>query len=225
MRNPTSWRWLAKGLALGALLCSTGCHSLGTEAAPAAATMTGDWRVDPASSDDFDRKLIALMEQVHRHDMPRGGFGGEVSGGEGGAQGGGQGSGANPIAPVVMPPEDSDKLRSRLADDLRPATQLRIALVSGGVDITRDTEPTREFVPGQTISRIDTSGAASVESGWDQGAFVIRARYTTRGTRSWRLFHDTLSDTLKVTFEANNPEFGHLELHTVYRRATGSAPG
>jgi hypothetical protein len=230
MRNPTPWRWLITGLVLGVVLGSVGCHTLGTEAAPAAATMAGDWRVDPAASDDFDRKLIPLLQQAHRHDMPNAGFGGQVSGGQGGggqggAQGSGQGAGANPIEAMGMPPEDPDKLRSRLGDDLRPATQLRIAMVGGGVDITRDSDPTREFLPGQTVSRIDTSGAASVESGWDQGAFVIRAHYTTRGSRSWRLFHDTVSDTLKVTFEANNPEFGHLELHTLYRRAAGSAPG
>lgn len=183
--------------------------------------MAGDWREDSAASDDFDRKLIPLLQQAHRHDMPHGMPVGQEGGGQ---EGGGTRGSGTPIEPLGMPVEDPEKLRARIGDDLRPASELRIALVAGGIDITRDTEPTREFVPGQTISRIDTSGAASVESGWDQGAFVIRAHYTTHGSRSWRLMHDATSDTLKVTFEANNPEFGHLELHTLYRRAAGSAP-
>lgn len=176
--------------------------------------MAGDWRVDAASSDDFDRKLVPLLQQARMHDQPRG------------APGGGQpGTTTGTIEPLGMPTEDPEKLRSRLGDDLRPAAQLRIKLTDGGVEITRDTEPTRQFFPGQKVSRIDTSGAASVESGWDQRAFVIRAHYTTRGTRSWRLEHDAVTDTLRVTFQANNPEFGHLELHTLYRRAAGSTNG
>jgi hypothetical protein len=175
--------------------------------------MAGDWRVDAANSDNFDAKLVPLMRQARLHDQPHVPLAGEP--------------GASPgaIQPLGMPIEDPELLRSRLGDDLRPAAQLRIALTDGGVEITRDNDPVREFLPGQKISRIDTSGAASVESGWDQRAFVIRAHYTTRGTRSWRLEHDTVTDTLRVTFQANNPEFGHVELHTLYRRAAGSGSG
>lgn len=217
MRHSTHWRWLAADLALGAILIGSGCTSLGTQPDKAATTMAGDWRVDAASSDDFERKLIPLLQQARRHDMPRGMPGGQ--------EGGGVTTSPAQIAPVVAPPEDPEKLHSRIGDDLRPAAELRIALVGDAVQITRDSDPVREFQPGQTVSRIDTSGAASVDSGWDQGAFVIRARYTTRGTRNWRLEHDSASDTLRVKFEANNPEFGHLELHTLYRRASGSPAG
>ncbi len=122
-----------------------------------------------------------------------------------------------------MPPEDPVKLRTRLAEDLRPAAALRIALLGDGLEITRDAEPTRQFSPTQSVSRIDTSGAARLECGWAQGAFVIRAKYTNKGARSWRLEHDAASDTLRVTFVASNPEYGQLELHTLYRRAAGTA--
>jgi hypothetical protein len=223
MRNSTLWQRLAAAAAIGVMFALPGCQHLGTEPDKAAPTMAGDWRVDTANSDDFDRKLIPLMQQARHHDQPR------VVTTEQGAGGGGNGqataASAPPIEALGMPPEDPEKLRARLGDDLRPAAELRIAMTSGGVEITRDSDPAREFLPGQTVSRIDSSGAASVESGWDQGAFVIRAHYTTRGTRSWRLEHDTVKDTLRVTFQANNPEFGHLELHTLYRRASGSPSG
>ncbi len=194
------------------MLSLWGCHSLSPEPAPAAATMAGDWRVDPANSDDFDHQLVGVLRQARRHDQPRLPPQGQAAGG--GAQ----------IEPLTMPPEDPDKMRTRLGDDLRPAAALRIALIGEGVEITRDAEPTRQFYPSQSVSRIDSSGAARLECGWDQGAFVIRAKYTNHGSRSWRLEHDATADTLRVTFVATHPEYGHLELHTLYRRATGAAP-
>ena len=96
---------------------------------------------------------------------------------------------------------------------------LRIAFSGDTVEISRDSEPVRQFLPGQSVSRIDSSGAASLQSGWDRNAFVIRARYTNHAARSWRLEHDPASDTLRVGFEANSPEFGKLSLQTLYRRA------
>jgi hypothetical protein len=155
-----------------------------------------------------------VLQQARRHDQPRLPPQGQSA----------AGSGAAPIDPIVMPAEDPDKMRTRIGDDLRPAAALRIALIGEGVEITRDAEPTREFMPTQSVSRIDTSGAARLECGWDQGAFVIRAKYTNHGARSWRLEHDPTADTLRVTFVATNPEYGRLELRTLYRRATGAAP-
>jgi hypothetical protein len=209
MRTFRARRVLAAGLALAAVLTGFGCHSLATQPTKTAATMSGEWRVDEASSDDFDRKLAPLLEQERRHALPR-----QAAPSPSAAV-----AAAVEIDPLVMPAEEPGKLRARLADDLRPAARLRIALVGEGVEITRDAEPVREFLPGQSVSRIDSSGAASIVSGWDQSAFVIRARYTNKATRSWRLQHDPASDTLQVTFEASNSEFGHLSLRTLYRRA------
>jgi hypothetical protein len=214
MRTSTPWHWLTAGVTLAAVLVAVGCQTLRPEPTPEAATMTGSWRVDPASSDDFDQKLVPLLQKVRRHEQPRPPLADQPTAGGGAAH----------IDPLLMPPEDPDKLRTRLGDDLRPAAALRIALIGDGVEITRDAEPTRQFLPTQSVSRIDSSGTARLECGWDQGAFVIRAKYTTRGTRSWRLEHDAVNDTLRVTFVANNPEYGHLDLQTLYRRAKGVTP-
>ncbi len=214
MQSSIPWRPSTTGLSLAAVLLAFGCQSLGPKPTAAGATMNGSWQVDLAASDDFDRKLTPLVQQVHRHEMPRVSQATDPAAGGGGVR----------IDPLLMPPEDPAKLRTRLGDDLRPAATLRIALVGEGVEITRDAEPTRQFLPTQSVSRIDTSGASRLDCGWDQGAFVIRAKYTNRGARSWRLEHDAATDTLKVTFKANNPEFGQLEVHTLYRRATGATP-
>ncbi len=200
----------APSAVLAALLSTAGCHNLKPEPPPAATTMAGDWRVDATASDNFDQKLAEVVQQARRHDQPRPPM----------PSGPPSGSGAHEIQPLQMPMEETDKLRTRLADDLRPANKLRIAFIGEGLEITRDSDPVRQFLPAQSISRIDTSGAFTVSCGWDQGAFVIRAKYTTRGTRTWRIEHDVASDTLRVTFNANNPQYGHLDLQTLYRRTT-----
>jgi len=214
MRSTTPSVWISAAAALSALLGVGGCQSLSPRPEPVAATMAGDWRIDPSASDDFDRKLTQILQQIRRHEQPRAPMAGQPGPGAGGAQ----------IDPLLMPPEDPEKLHARVADDLRPSAALRIAMSGDGLEITRDSEPTRQFLPTQTVSRIDSSGAAILDCGWDRGAFVIRAKYTNHGARSWRLEHDVASDTLRVTFKANHPDYGQLELHTLYRRATGSAP-
>jgi len=198
------------GAALASLLIFTGCQTLNTEPPPASTTMAGDWRVDTANSDDFDRKLAEVVQQARRHDMPRAPM----------PTGQPSGSGATVIQPLPMPMEETDKMRTRLSDDLRPANRLQIAFFQEGLEITRDSEPVRQYLPAQSVSRIDSSGAFTVSCGWDQGAFVVRAKYTTRGTRTWRIEHDTATDTVRVTFSVNNPQYGHVEMHTLYRRTT-----
>jgi len=88
-----------------------------------------------------------------------------------------------------------------------------------------DAEPLRRFLPGQDVSRIDSSGTAILDSGWDQRAFVVRARYTNKSTRSWRYEVEAASGLLRVSFEANAPEFGRFSLQTRYRRVSPAPSG
>jgi hypothetical protein len=206
----------AAGLAATALALA-GCHSLSTRPPDTPVPLAGHWRENPGASDDFDHKLDeALMRErarmrAHRPQM--------VAGGEGGGAGGQGAAGAAAVPALPQPHEALDREHKRLADDMRPAETLQIALADGSVEITRDSEPVRRFQPGQVVSRIDSSGAASVSSGWDQRAFVIEARYTDRATRSWRLEIDGPTDTLHLRFTASDPDFGQLVINTVYRRA------
>jgi len=206
--------------ALAAALIGGGCVSLAT--APASTTpalaLSGDWQVDPASSDDFDAKLVEVLRVQRERMHPRRGFGG-MSGG----RGGGMGPGSD-YDPLMQAPDEPEKERSRLSGGLRPPAKLRIAVNPDNVEITADAEPARQFLPGQQVSRIDTSGAASVESGWEQNAFVVRAKYTTRSSRSWRYEFESSSGLLRLDFETDDPEFGSFKLLTRYRRAAGNPP-
>ena len=215
---------LSVALTLCAWLSSSACSSLATAPAETMASLAGAWQFDPAGSDDFDRKLVPLMETQRHRMQPLRNYGGS-SGGRGAGRGGGGGdsdgdtTGGDGVDALAMPLEEPEKVHKRLADDLRPPKTLHVALDGAAVEIASDAEPVRRFLPGQDVSRIDSSGAASLSSGWDQRAFVIRAKYTNRASRSWRYEVDRNSGLLHLSFEADDPEFGRLSLQTQYRRA------
>jgi hypothetical protein len=213
-----------------AALAASACGTLATLPPPASAELAGQWQQDSAASDNFETKLTPLLENQRRRMLPRHGAAGAAGARRGGGStsgdrdSGGTGESAGEEAyALVLPPEDPDKVRSRLGDELRPAAALFIAMDGDALEITRDAEPMRRFLPGQAVSRIDSSGAASVDSGWDQRAFVIRAHYTNRSERSWRYELEAGTHLLRVSFEANAPEFGRFALQTRYRRVTASS--
>ena len=199
-----------------------GCNTLATNPVATNSPLVGDWQQEPASSENFDAKLSEVLKAQRermRQRRNRGGYG--MPGG----RGGGYGGPGSEYDPLMLPPDEPEKERTRLADGLRPPSKLRVAQNPDGVEITADAEPPREFVPGQTVSRIDTSGASNVTSGWDQGAFVVRAKYTNRSSRSWSYEYETSSGMLRLDFETQDPEFGSFKLQTRYRRMTGNATG
>ena len=209
----------ARALATAGLaaLALAGCHSLDSRPPRTPVPLAGSWREDTVASDDFEHKLgEALANERQRMQDRRGTRVVSAGGGAGGSS-----AGTAAVAPLPLPHEAPDREHKRLAEDLRPAASLQIAFVDDAVEIVRDSDPVRRFRPGQTVSRIDSSGAANVSSGWDQRAFVIEARYTDKATRSWRFEIDSATDTLHLRFEANDPDFGRLLINTVYQRAPG----
>ncbi len=188
-------------------------------------TLAGDWQLDPKSSDDFEGKLGPLLERQRERMRPRRNqiiAAGSRRGGDGDSSAGGPGS--DELDALVMPPEEPDKVRTRLGNELRPPASLRIAIAGDVVEVTGDAEPARQYSPGQSVSRIDSTGAASLASGWDQSAFVVRARYTNRGSRRWRYELEPSGAVLRLSFEADDPEFGNFKLQTRYRRAPAETP-
>ncbi len=217
-RSP--WRLIPAGFVLVATLGASACSSLATQPAGATVALAGSWQLEVAGSDDFDRKLGPLLAAQRERMRPR-----HNQGIAPGSRGGnddertGAGRGPNELAALVMPPEEPDKIRERLAAELRPPAKLQIALSGDAVEIIGDSDPARHFLPGQSVSRIDSTGAASLSSGWDQSAFVVRAKYTNRGSRSWRYELEQGGNVLRQSFEADEPEFGSFKLLTRYRRA------
>jgi hypothetical protein len=198
------------------------CTTLATNPPPLATALAGQWQQDSAASDNFETKLKSLLETQRRRMLPRRGTAEAAGNRRGGDNSGDSGTSGDStrdgIYPLLIPPEDPDKVRTRLGDELRPPGALAIAINGEALELTPDAEPPRRFLPGQDVSRMDSSGTAILDSGWDQGAFVIRARYTNNSTRSWRYEVEAASGLLRVNFDANAPEFGRISLQTRYRR-------
>ena len=220
-RSP--WHLIPAGCVLTATLGASACSSLATQPAGTTAALAGNWQLDVTESDDFDRKLGPLLEAQRERMRPRHN---QViaPGSRGGSDGdpSGAGRGPNELDALMMPPEEPGKIRERLAGELRPPAKLQIALSADTVAITGDADPARQFHPGQSVSRIDSTGAASLSSGWDQSAFVVHAKYTNHGSRGWRYELEPGGSVLRLSFEAEDPEFGSFKLQTHYRRATGA---
>jgi len=227
-RSPVGRPFLSAVVLLAATL-SCACATLATNPPPLGAGLAGQWQEDSAASDDFEAKLKPLLETQRRRMLPRHGTVGAAGSPRGGDSSGDSGAGGEStrdgIYPLMIPPEEPDKVRTRLGNELRPPAALTIAIEGEGVELTSDAEPLRRFLPGQDVSRIDSSGTAILDSGWDQRAFVVRARYTNNSTRSWRYEVEAGSGLLRVSFDANAPEFGRFSLQTRYRRAPAAAPG
>ena len=216
--------------ALAAWLGIAGCSSLATRPQSGGEAISGSWQLDAVHGDDFDARLDQWLE-AHRKKLReqrrrgQGGLTGE--GGDAGAEGGGQGRGMgdsrNPPA-LFMPPEDPVRERTRVAEELRPPSQLDITLEGDAIRIAADAEPPRRLVPGERLTRIDSGGTAELACGWEGNAFVVRARYLHRAQREWRYERDRASGLLRVDFNDNDPDYGRFELHLRYRPSGPAGP-
>jgi hypothetical protein len=50
----------------------------------------------------------------------------------------------------------------------------------------------------------------------------VRAKYTNRGERNWRYELEPAGGALRLSMEAQDPEFGNFKLQTRYRRAANN---
>jgi len=209
--------WLGP-LGLGVLLAA-GCASLAPEPAHPPG-LAGHWSLDPAASDDFDAalaKMIADRQKKRRAGGHRpSDFGGESANDAGQGEPGAGGRGAAGLPPV--PDEPPDRMRRRLEEALRPPGEMDLAVGDGTVSVTAAGEPAHVYYPGQPVGRIDTSGAARVESGWAGPMFVVKAKYQSGASRVQRYALQGQGAELSVTLAYSDPFSGNLQLRSLYRR-------
>ncbi len=203
--------------ALGTIVIAGGCSSLAARPAQGsqALAIVGHWERDAVHSDDFDAKLRQLLKERQQRMRARHGMGGSRRGAEGG------GRDARDFEVLELPQEESDRFRTRMIDDLRPPHVLHITSEADGeaIVVLHEAETAgRRYLPGQTVSRIDDSGAAQINCGWAQQAFEVNAQYVHNATRKWRYEIEPASGMLLLRFEVTDPEIGHLVLATRYRR-------
>ena len=218
---------LAAALAAGAgAALLAGCASLDTQPKGGGAAIAGRWQIDGAHSDDFDARLDQWLE-AHRkkmRELRRRGYGepGDPGAESGEGQGGGRGGDSRGPPALFMAPEDPLRERNRAAEELRPPAGLEIVVAGDVIRIAVDSEPARQFVPGEKVTRIDSGGAAELQSGWEGDAFIVRARYLHKAQREWRYERERATGLLKVDFLDTDPDYGRFELHLRYRPTGGT---
>ena len=215
--NTATWAALT-----AALVAACGCASLSSHPTrqDQVLAIAGDWQRDEASSDNFDAKLAQVLTE--RQQLLRARYGPGAARSSGDEQAGSSNSrDPRDFDAFEIPPEATEHFRSRMLEELRPPRTLYIAQEAGleAVNMRLDGETvSRHFLPGQTVSRIDDGGAAQITCGWEQQAFVIRARYVHRATRAWHFAVEPATGMLQLRFEVNDPEIGHMNLTSRYRR-------
>jgi hypothetical protein len=195
------------GTALVALVLLAGlaaCSHL-SETPAHAASISGEWVLDPASSDDFDALLRQAIEtqdkklrkrmrvpSIGDHDVP-------------------------PLG--MLPPEEPELIHARLTEELRPGDTLKIVWLEGTLQISANGEPARSFVPGRTASRIDVAGAGQITTGWDGDQFRVRTKYGSSELRVQSFSIDAASGRLIVTLSVRSDALNKLDVTSRYHRA------
>jgi hypothetical protein len=191
-------------LACALLYASLAACSHLSETPSHSALIAGEWTLDPANSDDFDATLKQAIEaqdkklrkrmrpiSVGDHDVP-------------------------PLG--MLPPEDTEVVRERLSEQLRPADMLKLQWLEGTLQISANGEPARSFSPGHTASVIDVAGDAKITAGWDGDQFELKTRYEGGEQRSLTYSLDRASGRLVVTLEIKSEAVNKLIETSRYRR-------
>ncbi|HEX9140379.1 MAG TPA: hypothetical protein VF848_11345 [Steroidobacteraceae bacterium] len=198
-------------LLLLCILCLGGCSTLSVEPSHPV-PISGRWLLDPAQSDDFDLKVTRWIstQQLRRQKAlkERGGAGPMPSDNDQGGLG----------YFGLVPAEAPDRIRARFNETMRPATTLHIEQVDGEVEIDADGEPPRSYSPLQRLSRIDSNGAAKVDSGWKKSGFDVDVQYSSGEEHLYRYEIDAATGLLQVTLFVNDETVGKWQVRSRYRR-------
>lgn len=224
-----------------------GLPACATTQAPVDSPLNGQWRLDPAASDNVNAKIAAAISSAQKKLRDRRRYlarrtgvdgNGGPNGGNSGAGGPASGSDASGAGGADSPSGEDEsfdspgdifgnggsigpdfrQLREHLLQALGAPSVLVLKVQPDVVDIQHDALPAREYRAGEVITRFDEYGTARLDSKWSGGAFTLRQRYTN-GARLIERFEVDSSGALVYTRSLADPTIGKLEIKSVYRRA------
>lgn len=206
---------------------------------PPGVRLAGDWKLDPARSDDLGKAVEELRAQQAkaRHDMGQGqqqqglgGYGGHRRTGgdqQGGQQGGEGGPGESPSGTEggeqgVGPggPSHSSAV-DELMSNVPQGDYLRIKVSSGAFTVISG-DSSDEYTPGVESDISAEQGDAQQTTGWKGTDYVIdtRPQFGPEIIQTYSLTNDgTLSMTLRLSGSGTR-----LTFTRIYVRTTGVTP-
>ncbi|HEY1890156.1 MAG TPA: hypothetical protein VGG63_07110 [Steroidobacteraceae bacterium] len=231
--TPASAIPLCASLIVAAALA--GCSSVRVSAQlPSGVHLAGDWKLDPARSDDLGKAVQELHTQhmKARHDADQqqpqqgvGGYGRRHGGGagQGGQQGGesGQSESQEPepaiggIGPTRSSPVDE------LMSNVPQGDYLRIKVSSGAFTVVSGAS-SDEYTPGVESDVSAEQGDAQQISGWKGTDYVIdtKPQFGAEIIQTYSITQDgTLSMTLRLSGSGTNFTFTRI-----YDRTTSAPP-
>ena len=187
-----------------ALLTLTGCGGLSPDAPPAAYSLSGTWRLNPAQSTDTQKALQALNP---RHEV----------------------SAPDPFALPDPNPQNVRDIQRRPI--YRPPLDIQLTVLRGGEWLQIEQKPdeimitngarVRSFTPGQKSVVSVPTGVADQKSGWRGRDYVIdlRPQLGPSSQERYKLSDDGkhLYVTIKIAGEGRNHA---LSVNRVYDRAS-----
>ncbi|MFT3907219.1 MAG: hypothetical protein QM718_13015 [Steroidobacteraceae bacterium] len=222
------------------------CSSLGERRGADSAAMGGTWQLDTPTSDDaaalIRQRMAKLMKSRRRNqqrlgpgevppledpdDQPGSGDGADApadgagSGDAGPAGPGGDApGGGGPGGPGGGATMNQRLERIALEQFLLPPQRLNWQFSGESVHLKVNDEPVRILEAGQSAARFDSSGAATVRTGWDHNSFVIDSNYVNGERREERYTLDPNGSLLRVQRTISGTMTGKLSARSVYRRA------
>ena len=223
--------------ALIAAAVLTGCASEPHLSAqlPSGVRLAGDWKLDPAHSDDLGRAVEELRAQQAkaRHQVAPaqqqqglGGYGGHRRGG-GGQQGGQQGGDEGTSGPESGEPEVGigGPTRTSAVDELMSTVPqgdyLRIKVSPSAFTVTSG-DSSDEYTPGVESDISAVQGDAQQFTGWKGTDYVIDTKPQI-GAEIIQTFSQAKDGTLSMTVRLSGSEV-HFTFTRVYDRTTGVTP-
>ena len=217
--------------ALAAAAVLTGCASRFAAQAPRGIRLAGDWKLDPARSDDLGRALTQLRAQQRERDRRARARMGEVTGSRAGPEAGGRPEGRERGASESAPGQNPEEMgigplpRLSAADELMSSVPqgeyLRITDSPGAFTVTSGASAD-QYTPGLESEISAQQGDARQISGWKGAEYVIDTRPQWGGEiiQSYGLTKDgKLRMTVRLTGGTADFTFTRL-----YDRTTHVAP-
>lgn len=220
----------AAALIAAAILAGCSANPRLSSQLPAGVRLAGDWKLDPAHSDDLGTAVQQLRmqqaKQRHENSQSQGGLGGydrhrAGQQGEDGQQGQGEGGAEAGEEGVVGGGSVYASAVDELMTNVPQGDYLRIKVSSGAFTVTSGNS-SNEYTPGVESDISAVQGDAQQFTGWKGTDYVIDTK-PQLGAEIIQTFSEVKDGTLSMTVRLSGTGI-HLTFTRIYDRTTGVTP-
>jgi hypothetical protein len=178
---------------------------------PACASLCGDWRLDPAASDQpgqlLDTAFLQFREpKARRQSIPN----------TDNLEALRKAADEEALGPILSRPR-SRELREELNLAVRQPRNLKISGDAEDIRISGEGAPSMSITPGEHSTRVDRYGTARIESRWRGTQLSVREKYDRRNQQE-TTYAAGSDGTLRMTQVIVRPGLPRISVRSVYRK-------